>query len=76
MPKTVPEDQVRLIVSSHVPLGEDQETFDSIRQKVERREPLSRQEQKLLEQFAGKAKGWEDGMKSSSDTEREDTLAG
>lgn len=76
MGKTVPQDQVRLITRSHVPLGEDEETFYSIKLKVERMESLSRQEEKLLEKLAGKAKKWEDEVRSSAETEPENTLAG
>ena len=76
MARIQPQEQVRIIARSHVPLGEDEEAFYSIKTKVERREPLSKQEERLLERLSGKAKKWEDGMKSSSDTEREDTMGG
>ena len=76
MAKILPQEQVRLIVRSHFPLGEEEEAFYSIKLKVDRREPLSKQEEKLLERLTGKAKKWEDGMKSSADTEPENTLAG
>lgn len=76
MGKTLPQEQVQVIVRSHVPLGEDEEAFYSIKLKVERRDPLSRQEEKLLERLAGKAKKWEDEVRSSAETEPENTLAG
>lgn len=76
MTKILPQDQVQAIVRSHVPLGEDEGAFYSIKLKVERREPLSKQEGGLLERLAGKAKRWEDEVRSSAETEPENTLAG
>ena len=76
MPKFQPKERVRAIVRSHVPLGEDEEAFDSVKLKVEHRKPLSKLEEKLLERLAVKAEKWEDEVKSSSDTEPEDTLGG
>ena len=76
MTKILLKEKVWVIVRSHVPLGEDEEAFYSIKLKVERTEPLSKQEEKLLERLAGKAKKWEDEVKSSAETEPENTLAG
>ncbi len=72
----MPQERVRIIVSSHVPLGEDEGAFYSIKLKIERREPLSKQEEKVLERLAGKAEKWEDEVKSSAETEPENTLGG
>ena len=76
MTKNLPREQVQTIVRSHVPLGEDEESFYLIKLKVERRETLSRQEGKLLESLTGKAKKWEDEVTSSAETEPENTLGG
>lgn len=76
MTKILLKEKVRIIVRAHVPLGEDEEAFYSIKLKVERGEPLSRQEERLLESLAGKAKKWEGEVKSSAETEPENTLAG
>ena len=74
MTKILPQEQVRIIVRSHISLGE--EAFYSVKLKVERREQLSNQEEVLLERLAGKAKKWDDGMKRSAETEPENTLEG
>jgi len=74
--KILPREQVQIIVRSRVPLGEDEQAFDSIRVKVERKQALSRQEEKLLERLAGSAKKWDDEVKSSAETEPENTLGG
>ena len=74
--RILPREQVQIIVRSRVPLGEDEEAFDSIRVKVDRKQALSRQEEKLLERLAGSAKKWEDEVKSSAETEPGDTLGG
>lgn len=76
MGKTLPHEQVQVIVRSHVPIGEDEEAFYSIKLKVERKESLSKEEEKLLGRLAGKAKKWEDEVRSSAETEPENTLAG
>ena len=76
MTTILPKEKVRIIVRSHIPLGEDEEAFYSIKLKVVRREPLSKQEERLLERLAGKANKWEDEVKSSAETEPENTLAG
>jgi hypothetical protein len=76
MAKIMPQERVRVIVSSHVPLGEDEGAFYSIKLKIECREPLSKQEEKVLERLAGKAEKWEDEVKSSAETEPENTLGG
>ena len=76
MAKILPQEQVKLIVRSRAPLGDDEDIFHEIELKVERREPLSKQEERVLERLAGKAKKWEDEVRSSSETEPENTLAG
>ncbi len=76
MGKILPQEQVQIVVRSYVPLGEDEEAFYSLRLKIERREPLSKQEEKLLQRLAVNAKKWEDEMKSSAETEPENTLGG
>ncbi len=73
---TQAEQLVQLIARSHVPLGEDEEAFSSIKLKVERREELSQQEKKILDRLAAKAKKWEDDVKRSAETEPENTLGG
>lgn len=74
--QALPERQVQQIVRSHVPLGEDEQAFNLIKLKVERREKLSEQEKKTLERITAKAKKWEDDVKSSAQTEPEHTLGG
>ncbi len=76
MGKILPQEQVQTVIHSHVPLGEDEEAFYSLKVKVERREPLSKQEEKLLQRLAVNAKKWENEVRSSAETEPENTLGG
>ena len=76
MAKIQPREQVQIIVDSHVAIGEDEAAFYSIKVKVERKQALSRQEEKMLESLAGRAKKWEDEVKNSAETEPGDPLGG
>lgn len=74
--KVQPRERVRAIIRSHLPLREDDEEFESVRLKVERNEPLSKKEEALLVRLAVKAEKWENEVKSSAETDPENTLAG
>ena len=74
--KTRPHKLIRTIENSKVPLGEDESKLQRIKAKVEHDEPLSQEDEALLTRLVEKAHKWEKGLKSSSDTEPEDTMSG
>jgi len=74
--KTRPHKLIRLIENSKVPLGEDESKLQRIKAKVEHDEPLSQEDESILTRLVEKANKWEKGLKSSSDTEPEDTMSG
>ena len=71
-----PHELIRAIEASKIPLGEEESRLNRIKGKVEHDEPLSREDEDFLTRLVERAKEWQKGLKSSSDTEPEDTLPG
>jgi len=67
---------IRIIEDSEIPLGEEESKLQKIKGKVEHDEQLSREDEVFLTRLVERANEWQKGLKSSSDTEPEDTLAG
>ncbi len=67
---------IKIIEDSKIPLGEEESKLHSIKEKVERDLPLSRQEEAFLARLVEKANEWQRGTKSSEDTEPADTMSG
>ena len=74
--KTRPHKLIRIIEDSKVPLGEEESKLQRIKAKVEHDEPLSQEDEAVLTRLVEKANEWQKGLKSSSDTEPEDTMSG
>ena len=74
--KTRPHKLIRIIEDSKVPLGEEESRLQKIKGKVEHDEQLSQEDEACLTRLVEKADKWEKGLKSSSDTEPEDTMSG
>ena len=66
---------IRIIEDSKIPL-EEEPKLQKIKRKVEHDEQLSREDEVFLTRLVERANEWQKGLKSSSDTEPEDTLAG
>jgi hypothetical protein len=71
-----PHELIRIIENSEIPLGEEESRLHKIKGKVEHDEPLTRDDEDFLTRLVGRAKEWQKGLKSSSDTAPEDTLPG
>jgi len=67
---------IRIIEDSKVPLEEEESKLQKIKGKVEHDEQLSREDEVFLNRPVERANEWQKGLKSSSDTEPEDTLPG
>ena len=67
---------IRIIDDSKIPLGTEEATLSSIREKVKRGEPLTKEEQAFLHELVDRANEWQKGLTSSADTERSDTMSG
>jgi len=67
---------IKIIEDSKIPLGEEESKLYSIKEKVERDLPLSREDEALLARLVEKANEWQRGTKSSEDTEPADTMSG
>jgi len=67
---------IKIIEDSQIPLGEEEAKLRSIKGKVERDLPLSREDEALLARLVEKANEWQRGTKSSEDTEPADTMSG
>jgi hypothetical protein len=67
---------IKIIEDSKIPLGEEEAKLHSIKGKVERDLPLSREDEALLARLVEKANEWQRGTKSSEDTEPADTMSG
>ena len=65
-----------LVEKSQVPFGESANLYASLKRKIEAYNVLSPQEHEQLLGLVKKAKDWEDGVKNSARTEREETLPG
>jgi len=74
--KTRPHKLIRIIEDSKVPLGEEESKLQRIKRMVEHDEPLSRDDETFLTRLVERANEWQKGLKSSSDTEPEDTMSG
>ena len=67
---------IKIIEDSKIPLGEEEAKLQSIKGKVERDLPLSREDQTFLARLVERANEWQRGTKSSEDTEPADTMSG
>ena len=67
---------IRIIEDSKIPLEEEESKLQKIKRKVEHDEQLSREDEVFLTRLVERANEWQKGLKSSSDTEPEDTLPG
>ena len=67
---------MRIIEDSKIPLEEEESKLQKIKGKVEHDEQLSREDEFFLTRLVQRASEWQKGLKSSSDTEPEDTLPG
>jgi len=64
------------IEESGYPIEEDEMTISSLRNKLDKGETLTREEDRLLRRLGEKAREWRKAVKSSSETEPGDTLSG
>jgi hypothetical protein len=71
-----PHTLIKIIEDSKIPLGEEDAKLYSIKGKVERDLPLSREDEAFLARLVEKANEWQRGTKSSEDTKPEDTMSG
>ena len=67
---------IKIIEDSKIPLGEEEAKLHSIKGKVERDVPLSREDEAFLARLVERANEWQRGTKSSEDTEPADTMSG
>jgi len=67
---------IRIIEDSKVPLEEEESKLQKIKGKVEHDEQPSQEDEFFLTRLVERAHEWQKGLKSSSDTEPEDTLPG
>ncbi|OLE86745.1 MAG: hypothetical protein AUF79_15065 [Crenarchaeota archaeon 13_1_20CM_2_51_8] len=74
--KTRPHKLIRIIEDSKIPLGEEESKLQRIKRMVEHDEPLSQEDETFLTRLVERANEWQKGLKSSSDTEPEDTMSG
>ena len=66
---------IRIIEDSKIPL-EEEFKLQKIKRKVEHDEQLSQEDEVFLTRLVERPNEWQKGLKSSSDTEPEDTLPG
>ncbi len=67
---------ISTIEDSEIPLGEEESKLQKIKGKVEHDEQLSREDEAFLTRLVERANEWKKGVKSSSDTEPDDTMSG
>ena len=67
---------IKIIEDSKIPLGEEEAKLHSIKGKMKRDAPLSREDKAFLARLVEKANEWQRGTKSSEDTEPADTMSG
>ena len=67
---------IQRIEKSEVPLGEEEEKFETIKEKYARRAALTSEERDLVLKLAKKAEEWEKAVESSAFTEPGQTLPG
>ena len=65
-----------IIEKSQAPFGESASLYASLKRKIDNYNVLSPQEHEQLLGLVKKAKEWEEGVKNSARTEREETLPG
>ena len=75
MERIRPHKLIRIIEDSKVPL-EEESKLQKVKGKVEHDEQLSQQDEDFLIRVVERANEWQKGVRSSSDTEPEDTLPG
>jgi len=75
MERIRPHMLIRIIEDSKVPL-EEESKLQKVKGKVEHDEQLSQQDEDFLIRVVERANEWQKGVRSSSDTEPEDTLPG
>ena len=66
---------IRIIEDSKIPL-EEESKLQKVKGKVEHDEQLSQQDEDFLIRLVERANEWQKGVRSSSNTEPEDTLPG
>jgi hypothetical protein len=71
-----PHTLIRIIEDSDIPLGEEESRLHKIKEKVEHDEQLSRDDEACLTRLVERAREWQKGLKSSSETEPGDTMSG
>src|SRR5213594_899626 len=74
--KIRPHVLIKRIEDSKIPLGEEDLKLHSIKGKVERDEPLSREDETFLVKLVERADEWQKGLTNSSETEPGDTMSG
>ncbi len=67
---------IKIVEDSKIPLGEEEAKLRSIKGKVERDLPLSKEDEAFLARLVERANEWQRGTKSSEDTEPADTMSG
>ncbi len=67
---------IKIIEDSKIPLGEEEAKLHSIKGKMQRDVPLSREDEAFLARLVERANEWQRGTKSSEDTEPADTMSG
>ncbi len=84
-PAKMPRDQegrerarvlLEMIDESGYPIGDEESVVSTVRTKLGRGEGLSQREDEILHRLADKAREWHRAEKTSSETEREDTMSG
>ena len=65
-----------IVEKSQVPFGESANLYASLKRKIEAYNTLSPREHEQLLGLVQKAREWEEGVKNSARTEREETLPG
>jgi uncharacterized protein len=67
---------LEMIDESGYPIGDEESVVSTVRTKLGRGEGLSQKEDEILHRLADKAREWHRAEKTSSETEREDTMSG
>ncbi len=67
---------IKIVEDSKIPLGEEEAKLRSIKGKVERDQPLSREDEAFLARLVERANQWQKGTRSSEDTDPADTMSG
>ncbi len=67
---------IKIIEDSKIPLGEEEAKLHSIKGKLERDVPLSREDEAFLTGLVERANERQRGTKRSEDTEPADTMSG